>query len=111
MCIRDSRVGVGLELTLEEDGAKLAVRDADGNRAVVYGERQPRPGQKPPEEARVAYRRSLEKSGCDAVAIVTPDYLHAEMTIACARAKKAVLKMCIRDRSAGQPQIHDGKTR
>ncbi len=30
----------------------------------------------------------LEKSGCDAVAIVTPDYLHAEMTIACARAKK-----------------------
>lgn len=38
------RVGVGLELTLEEDGAKLAVRDADGNRAVVYGERQPQPG-------------------------------------------------------------------
>ena len=29
-----------------------------------------------------------KKSGCDAVAIVTPDYLHAEMTIACARAKK-----------------------
>ena len=57
------RVGVGLELTLEEDGAKLAVRDADGNRAVVYGERQPQPGQKPPEEARAAYRRSLEKMG------------------------------------------------
>lgn len=37
-------MGVGLELTLEEDGAKLAVRDADGNRAVVYGERQPQPG-------------------------------------------------------------------
>ncbi|MCI6598121.1 MAG: Gfo/Idh/MocA family oxidoreductase [Ruthenibacterium lactatiformans] len=37
------------------------------------------------------YHEMLEKSGCDAVAIVTPDYLHAEMTIACARAKKAVL--------------------
>ena len=48
---------------MEEDGAKLAVRDADGNRAVVYGERQPQPGQKPPEEARAAYRRSLEKMG------------------------------------------------
>ena len=30
---------------------------------MVYGERQPQPGQKPPEEARAAYRRSLEKMG------------------------------------------------
>ena len=48
---------------VRDQSAKLAVRDADGNRAVVYGERQPQPGQKPPEEARAAYRRSLEKMG------------------------------------------------
>lgn len=37
------------------------------------------------------FREMLEKSGCDAVAIVTPDYLHAEIAIACAEAKKAML--------------------
>lgn len=37
------------------------------------------------------YHEMLEKCDCDAVAVVTPDYLHADITIACARAKKAVL--------------------
>ena len=37
------------------------------------------------------YREMLEKSGCDAVAIVTPDHLHAEIGVACAEAKKAIL--------------------
>lgn len=37
------------------------------------------------------YHEMLEKSGCDAVAIVTPDYLHADIAIACAEAKKAML--------------------
>lgn len=37
------------------------------------------------------YHEMLDKSGCDAVAIVTPDYLHADIAIACAAAKKALL--------------------
>lgn len=37
------------------------------------------------------YREMLEKSGCNAVAIVTPDYLHADIAVACANAKKAML--------------------
>lgn len=56
-------VAVALKLTLEEDGAKLSAADGDGNRAVVYGETPPQPGQKTPEEAQTAYRRSLEKTG------------------------------------------------
>ena len=59
----ESSYGKYLNSVTSKDGAKLAVRDADGNRAMVYGERQPQPGQKPPEEARAAYRRSLEKMG------------------------------------------------
>ncbi|HCS73697.1 MAG TPA: gfo/Idh/MocA family oxidoreductase [Clostridiales bacterium] len=37
------------------------------------------------------YREMAAKSGCDAVAIVTPDYLHADIAIACANEKKHVL--------------------
>jgi len=37
------------------------------------------------------YREMAEKSSCDAIAIVTPDYLHADIAIACANAKKHLL--------------------
>lgn len=37
------------------------------------------------------YREMLEKCDCDAVAIVTPDFLHAEIAIACAEAGKHLL--------------------
>lgn len=37
------------------------------------------------------YHEMLSKCGCDAVAIVTPDYLHADIAIACAEAKKHML--------------------
>ena len=37
------------------------------------------------------YREMLEKCDCDAVAIVTPDFLHTDMAIACAQAGKHML--------------------
>ncbi len=37
------------------------------------------------------YKEMLEKSGCDAVAIVTPDFLHADMAIYAAECKKHIL--------------------
>lgn len=37
------------------------------------------------------YNEMFEKSGCDAVAIVTPDFLHADIAIAAAEHKKHVL--------------------
>ena len=37
------------------------------------------------------YREMAAKSGCDAVAIVTPDFLHADIAIACANEKKHIL--------------------
>ena len=37
------------------------------------------------------YNEMLNKSSCDAVAIVTPDFLHAEIAIACAYAGKHML--------------------
>ncbi len=37
------------------------------------------------------YHEMLKKCTCDAVAIVTPDHLHADIAIACAKAKKHVL--------------------
>lgn len=37
------------------------------------------------------YHEMLERCDCDAVAIVTPDHLHADITIACAEAKKHML--------------------
>lgn len=62
---RRERAGVGVvfELTLEEEGAKLSVQDADGNRAVVYSEQIPAPGRKTQQEAAEAYSRSLAKTG------------------------------------------------
>jgi predicted dehydrogenase len=37
------------------------------------------------------HREMLEKCDCDAVAIVTPDFLHADIAVACANAKKHLL--------------------
>ena len=37
------------------------------------------------------YREMLDKCDCDAVAIVTPDFLHTDMAIACAEAGKHIL--------------------
>jgi len=37
------------------------------------------------------YREMLKQSGCDAVSIVTPDHLHADIAVACAEAKKDML--------------------
>jgi predicted dehydrogenase len=37
------------------------------------------------------YREMFEKSGCDAVAVVTPDFAHAEIAIAAAECKKHIL--------------------
>ena len=37
------------------------------------------------------YKEMLEKADCDAIAIVTPDFLHADIAIACANAKKHLL--------------------
>lgn len=37
------------------------------------------------------YNEMLEKADCDAVAIVTPDHLHADIAIACANTKKHML--------------------
>jgi predicted dehydrogenase len=37
------------------------------------------------------HKEMLEKSGCDAVSIVTPDFLHAEIACDCAKAKKHML--------------------
>ena len=37
------------------------------------------------------YNECFEKSGCDAVAVVTPDHLHADVAVAAANHKKHVL--------------------
>ena len=37
------------------------------------------------------YKEMLEQCGCDAVAIVTPDFAHADIAVACAEAKKDML--------------------
>ncbi len=43
------------------------------------------------EEVYTDYREMAQKSSCDAVAIVTPDFLHADIAIACANAGKHLL--------------------
>ena len=40
------------------------------------------------KEVYTDYKEMAEKSSCDAIAIVTPDFLHADIAIACANAKK-----------------------
>ena len=43
------------------------------------------------KEVYTDYNEMLKKSDCDAVSIVTPDFLHADIAIACAKAKKHML--------------------
>ena len=39
----------------------------------------------------LSFEQMLEESGCDAVAVVTPDYAHADLAVAAARHKKHLL--------------------
>lgn len=57
------RVGVSLALTLTQRGAQLAAADRDGHRAEAAEKAPLQPGRTPPEQAEVAYRRALEKTG------------------------------------------------
>ena len=43
------------------------------------------------KEVYTDYKEMAEKADCDAVAIVTPDFLHADIAVACANAKKHML--------------------
>lgn len=54
------RVPVTMRFEVEEFGAKLSVTDADGNKAVVYGDADPQIAQNDPT---AALHRSLEKCG------------------------------------------------
>lgn len=54
------RVPVTLRLEIVEEGAKLTAADADGNRAVAYGDTAPQPAR---SDQAAALRRSLEKCG------------------------------------------------
>ena len=56
-------VPVSLSLTLEDEGAKLAAADRDGNRAVAYSETVPEPAQKPEQALREGYEKALDKTG------------------------------------------------
>lgn len=43
------------------------------------------------KEVYTDYKEMAKKANCDAIAIVTPDFLHADIAIACANAKKHML--------------------
>ncbi|HHV96225.1 MAG TPA: Gfo/Idh/MocA family oxidoreductase [Clostridiaceae bacterium] len=43
------------------------------------------------KEVYTDYNEMLKKSDCDAVSIVTPDFLHADIAVACANAKRHML--------------------
>ena len=55
-----SRVPVTMRLEIEEGGEKLTVTDADGNKALAYGDFEPQPARTDPTES---LRRSLAKTG------------------------------------------------
>jgi len=70
----------------EHPGAvNVAICDKNEGRAAAVAEKY---GIK---EVYTDYKEMLIKSGCDAVSIVTPDHLHAEIAVACAEAKKDML--------------------
>ena len=54
------RVPVTMKMEIEEFGAKLSVTDADGNKAIAYGDADPQLAQNDPT---AALTRSLEKCG------------------------------------------------
>ena len=55
-----SRVPVQMKLEIEEGGEKLTVTDADGNKALAYGDAEPQPARTDPTES---LNRSLAKTG------------------------------------------------
>ena len=55
-----SRVPVQMKLEIEEGGEKLTVTDADGNKALAYGDAEPQPARTDPTES---LNRSLTKTG------------------------------------------------
>ena len=55
-----SRVPVRMKLEIEEGGEKLTVTDADGNKALAYGDFEPQPARADPTES---LKRSLAKTG------------------------------------------------
>ena len=63
----------------------VAICDLNGSKAQVVAEKYGIP------EVYSDYKEMLKKSSCDAVAIVTPDFLHAEIAIACVNAGKHIL--------------------
>lgn len=56
----NSRVPVNIRLYIEQGGAKLTAADADGHRAIVYGDFEPQPARTDQTEG---LRRSLAKTG------------------------------------------------
>ncbi len=68
-----ARVAVTMRLEVEQDGAKLTVSDADGNRAVAYGDCEPQPARTDPADS---LRRSLAKTGGTPFA---PGYIEIKM--------------------------------
>lgn len=63
----------------------VAVCDLDVNRAAALAGRFGIPG------VYGDYNAMLRESGCEAVAIVTPDFQHADIAVACADAKKDMI--------------------
>jgi len=63
----------------------VAICDLDINRANAAAKKH---GIK---EVYTCYKEMLQKTKCDAVSIVTPDHLHAEIAVACAEAGKDML--------------------
>ena len=65
-----SRVPVKMKLEIEEDGEKLTVTDADGNKAFAYGDAEPQPARTDPTDS---LHRSLAKTGGTPFAVTDTD--------------------------------------
>lgn len=63
----------------------VAICDIDLPRAQTFAQKFVIP------QVYADYHQMLEQSGCDAVAIVTPDFLHTDIALACARAGKHMI--------------------
>ena len=78
----DTHAGIFAE---HPHAVNVAICDLDENKAAAVANKY---GIK---EVYTDYREMLKSSGCDAVSIVTPDFLHAEIAVECAEAKKDIL--------------------
>ena len=65
-----SRVPVKMKLEIEEGGEKLTVTDADGNKALAYGDAEPQPARTDPTDS---LHRSLAKTGGTPFAVTDTD--------------------------------------